>query len=66
MATHYLVVLIGILFCATIGVLVSRYSVRFNRTAVSAIVCVGIATLILSVLLLVGGGGLGGLLTLWR
>ena len=58
--TQYLAVLIGSLFCATIGVLVSRYSVRFNRTAVSAIVCVGIATLILSVLLLVEavGGGL--------
>lgn len=53
-------VLIGSLFCATIGVLVSRYSVRFNRTAVSAIVCVGIATLILSVLLLVEAVGHNG------
>lgn len=33
----------------------SRYSVRFNRTAVSAIVVIGMATLILSVFLLVDG-----------
>lgn len=51
--------LFGVLLCATIGVLGSRYSVRFNRTAVSMIVTIGVATLILSALLIVEGGGLG-------
>lgn len=66
MAIQYLGVLFGVLVCATAGSLVSRYSERFNRTGVSMVVAIGVATLILSALLLVEGRGLGGLLTLWR
>lgn len=58
MNTDCLVVLFGAVLVTAIVSLVRRYSVTLNRTAVSMIVVIGIATLTLSVLLLAEGAGL--------
>lgn len=58
MTTDCLVVLFGAVLVTAIVSLVRRYSVTLNRTAVSMVVVIGIATLTLSVLLLAEGVGL--------
>lgn len=58
MTTDCLVVLFGAVLVTAIVSLVRRYSVTLNRTAVSMVAVIGIATLTLSVLLLAEGVGL--------